>query len=409
VYSGNDAEVEQALKLAQEHYDSSDDQRNLYSSVAWAYFRTGNPNAAIRYTLLAMDTEPEVDFPDLWSMMGHFELGRERFDAAETWYRKALALRSDDINQLFSLARVSLARGETAIALQHMRNAIERLPDFETKDFIAISALYLNGDVAEADSLLLARRSIHVSEPLRWEGMFNNLESSPPGLAWSYLLRSDTARAKNLFDEAETLDMHKRDPAAYTSRGWSQVLEGDFDKAQQTFAAGLEVGYQHGTLRYGMAAIDYLIGEHDRAEQWVKEAIQEGPVHVRMNRFLARIESARGNWKKAQEYAEISVAMDSTRSSQELLSWVLVSGDLDIDRGIEIAQRAQEMPIRFTDIERRLPFRENADHTLGLAYLKKGATRKALNHLRKALADQPNRQFLQDDLQRALELTADAE
>ena len=79
------------------------------------------------------------------------------------------------------------------------------------------------------------------------------------------------------------------------------------------------------------------------------------------------------------------------------------------DRGIEIAQQAKQMPVRFTDIERRLPYRENVEHTLGLAYLKKGSTSLALNHLRKAMADQPNRQFLQDDLQRALELTADTE
>jgi tetratricopeptide (TPR) repeat protein len=188
-----------------------------------------------------------------------------------------------------------------------------------------------------------------------------------------------------------------------------RLAQGDLDGARRSFLAGMDVGYNQISIRYALAKVAYLAGELDESERWIQEALDAGPNHIVAIQVRARIESARGNWGKALEYAEQSVAMDSTRASKELLSWVLVAGNLDIDRGIRVALDARQLPIPFTDIERKLPYRENAEHTLGLAYLKKGSTRQAVDHLRRAIAEQPNRASLQTDLQRALERTADTE
>jgi tetratricopeptide (TPR) repeat protein len=409
VYNGNAQEADEAMQLALEHHDAQDDKRNLYTSVAWAYRNTGNLNKAIAYAHKAMAIEPDKDFPNLWEAMGRFELERGRFDAAEGWYRRALAVTPENVNLLFSLARVSIARGETDVALQQILDGVQLLPEVKTKDFLPVSTYVLNGDMAMADSIFAANAETHVAEPNKWGALFDDIEAFPPGLVWSYMLRGDVERANSVLAMGESMEMSQRSPAVHIARGWMRLAQGDLDGARRSFLAGMDVGYNQISIRYALAKVAYLAGELDESERWIQEALDAGPNHIVAIQVRARIESARGNWGKALEYAEQSVAMDSTRASKELLSWVLVAGNLDIDRGIRVALDARQLPIPFTDIERKLPYRENAEHTLGLAYLKKGSTRQAVDHLRRAIAEQPNRASLQTDLQRALERTADTE
>ena len=84
------------------------------------------------------------------------------------------------------------------------------------------------------------------------------------------------------------------------------------------------------------------------------------------------------------------------------MSWVLIAGGLDVERGIELAKGALERPSPFSDVEARLPYRASAEHCLGLAYLKQGNTSQALTHLRKAADLQPERKAIQVDMRRAL-------
>jgi hypothetical protein len=48
----------------------------------------------------------------------------------------------------------------------------------------------------------------------------------------------------------------------------------------------------------------------------------------------------------------------------ELLAWVLVDGDLHLERGIEMAKQAQKRPTSFFDPEKSLPHRASAEHSL---------------------------------------------
>jgi hypothetical protein len=93
--------------------------------------------------------------------------------------------------------------------------------------------------------------------------------------------------------------------------------------------------------------------------------------------------------------------MDSTRASFELQAWVLIEGNLDLKRGIEVANLAAQRPPRFLDVEKNLPHRVCAEHSLGHAYLKQGKNAPALQELQKASALQPKCTCIQHDLQRA--------
>ena len=90
--------------------------------------------------------------------------------------------------------------------------------------------------------------------------------------------------------------------------------------------------------------------------------------------------------------------MDSSRASFELLAWVLVDGDLDVERGMQMARHAQTLPNSFLDVGKKLSYRACADHSLGLAYLKQGKRHDALRHLEKAATLQPNRECIHDHL-----------
>ena len=87
------------------------------------------------------------------------------------------------------------------------------------------------------------------------------------------------------------------------------------------------------------------------------------------------------------------------------------AGDLDIDRGIREARQALELlDPHFTHmygqlrpgIEKRVsPWWPPAEHSLGLAYLKKKDARSAVEYLQRAAVISPERESVQRDLERA--------
>jgi len=98
--------------------------------------------------------------------------------------------------------------------------------------------------------------------------------------------------------------------------------------------------------------------------------------------------------------------MDSTRASDETLAWILISGELDIDAGIAAAARAAALPILFGssihDFDHNVP----AEHSLGVAWLRKGDPKKAVEYLTLAASMLPDRDAIKRDLARARELAA---
>ena len=197
VYNGDENEVVRAMALALEHHNSQDDRRNLYTGIAWAYRNTGNTNKAIEYARRAMEIEPQKDFPNLWTSMARFELERGRFDEAEDWFRRAQASNPDNVNTLFSLARVDIARGRLDAALQHIHGGVALLPEVDTKHFLPISTMVLNGDLDAAESTLAELEQVRVAEPQKWDALFDDLGAFPPGLVWSYLFRGERQRPRS--------------------------------------------------------------------------------------------------------------------------------------------------------------------------------------------------------------------
>ena len=105
-------------------------------------------------------------------------------------------------------------------------------------------------------------------------------------------------------------------------------------------------------------------------------------------------------YAEAQTFAQKSLSMDSSFASYNLLAWVLIAGELDIARGIVMGQRALDSkPKDWAETARIYSYVALPEHSLGLAYLKKGEYEKAVSYLEQTAERAPQRQAIRDDLQ----------
>lgn len=84
-----------------------------------------------------------------------------------------------------------------------------------------------------------------------------------------------------------------------------------------------------------------------------------------------------------------------------LLSWVLVIGNFDLDKGIINAQKSIEectlLKHNYKNDVKEIPYQALPEYTLGLAYLKKGQWQTALRYLDTARKILPSRSDIQRD------------
>jgi tetratricopeptide (TPR) repeat protein len=109
-----------------------------------------------------------------------------------------------------------------------------------------------------------------------------------------------------------------------------------------------------------------------------------------------------GKYGLAAEYAERALAKDSSFYSRNLLGWALAAGDIDLDRAVERARFAADHPPANDPFDRWIPdfpFVPLPQHTLGLAFLKKGELSMALEHLEQAARLRPDDERIARELQ----------
>ncbi|MFQ5601183.1 MAG: tetratricopeptide repeat protein, partial [Candidatus Krumholzibacteriia bacterium] len=403
IYNGDEEANARVIREAIERNSSADDRRNLFGAIGAAYSHTGNHNKAKEYFQKAIAVDPEQDYPNYFSEIGFQDLRRGCYDEAEVWIRKAMKLAPKNVHHLITLAHVNVERGEFEEAVRNLEEVLEILPPSELFPFLAMSLKVFTGDLQEVDRKLAVEETSLATETQKWEFLYSRPWKLPFGVAWSYLLAGHYERAAEVFQWAQSFELNQRDPVAYEGLGWTYLCLGDHGRAEQAFLAGLEIGYDHRSTLYGLAVLKLLQGEPESAESYVERAL-EGPPHVAFSRLLATVYAAQERYVEARALAEEALAMDSSRASHELLAWILIAGELDIQKGIEVAKRAVEIPIRFSEVEKALPHRASAEHSLGLAYLKQGRTDLATKHLQRAAVLQPNRTSIHLDLQRALGL-----
>jgi Flp pilus assembly protein TadD len=192
------------------------------------------------------------------------------------------------------------------------------------------------------------------------------------------------------------------DPVGLVGLGFVALRQGALVQASDTFRKVLDKNPRHPMALQGLTIVRLLEGEVGEAQRLIGEMRTYGPHASVIDELQTYVLMAQGRPEEARALAEELLVKSPIAPMKELLAWTLVAGDLDLEGGVRLATEAMEERIGVPfDPYRGLGFRAPAQHTLGLARLKRGAAGEALKHLQKAAELSPHRPSLQQHLQQA--------
>src|SRR5215213_814696 len=197
------------------------------------------------------------------------------------------------------------------------------------------------------------------------------------------LFAFDIERAVAALESAYKLDRENYELAYFL--GETHFNEGDTAQALTFFGHVLDVKADHYEGLVYSGVIYYERGDHDRAEDYLKRAIALYPESFLPHFSLGAVYAGQGNLAKAVLFLERAVQVDPVPQALYLLgSCYFEMGRLS--SAVEYLQEAV----------RHDPAFEEAHHLLGMAYLDRHWTRKALECFRQAQRLNPKKLQYQD-------------
>ncbi|HKH47443.1 MAG TPA: tetratricopeptide repeat protein [Thermoanaerobaculia bacterium] len=193
----------------------------------------------------------------------------------------------------------------------------------------------------------------------------------------------DIERAVASLEAAYKLDRDNYELAYFL--GETHFNEGDTEQALSYFARVLEVKADHYEGLVYSGVIFYERGEHTRAEEYLKRAVSIYPDSFLPHFSLGAVYAGQGNLALAVLFLERAVELDAVPQALFLLG----SCYYEMGRLAPAVQTLQEAV-------RHDPAFEEAYHLLGLAYLDRHWTRKALDAFRQAQRLNPKKLQYQD-------------
>ena len=191
--------------------------------------------------------------------------------------------------------------------------------------------------------------------------------------------------------EAEVFSVHAR----------GLMHQGRYDEAIATIDDGLRIGPEDFGLHAWRIVIDLLQEDHASARRSTEELLQSGSKHKIVYHLMAYALAGEGHWDEAVSYARRALDMDPGRRSHTLLAWLLIAGDVDIDLGVELAEKARTIAPPLLDRAELFPFVPSPEHALGLAHLERGNHTRAAALLERAADLRPDRGSIREHLARA--------
>jgi tetratricopeptide (TPR) repeat protein len=197
------------------------------------------------------------------------------------------------------------------------------------------------------------------------------------------LFAFDVERAVASLEAAHKLDRDNYELAYFL--GETHFNEGDTEQALSYFARVLEVKPDHYEGLVYSGVIFYERGDHTRAEDYLKRAVAIYPDSFLPHFSLGAVYAGQGNLARAVRLLERAVELDAVPQALFLLG----SCHYEMGRLAPAVQILQEAV-------RHDPAFEEAYHLLGLAYLDRHWTRKALDAFRQAQRLNPKKLQYQD-------------
>lgn len=197
------------------------------------------------------------------------------------------------------------------------------------------------------------------------------------------LLAFDIERAVAALESAFKLDRDNYELAYFL--GETHFNEGETEAALACFSRVLEVQSDHFEGLVYSGVIHYERGDHGRAEEYLKRAVAIYPDSFLPLFSLGAVYAGQGNLAKASLFLERAVQVDAVPQALFLL------GSCCYEMGkLTAAVRHLQEAVRHD------PAFEEAHHLLGLAYLDRHWSRKALDAFRQAQRLNPKKLQYQD-------------
>jgi serine/threonine protein kinase/tetratricopeptide (TPR) repeat protein len=392
ILSGDEKAIGTALDAADQATQSTDDRRMLLETVAWAYSARGDHNRSLDSFRETLALDPDGVYPHLYGGMAWRQYARGRYDAARRDFQKAIELNPNDRGAHFGLVRLAADQRDDAAVDSLVDRLLETLPPGPFQVLGPAGQHLRAGRLEQARALY----EEYVRRPNPDWVTLNSLTQ----IGDAYLDEGYVQDALEMFQRAAELEVSRRLPVALNNVGLCQLVAGNYAEGERTLRSALVVQYPNRVTRTRLASAQILLGKFDDAETTLKNELEFRP-HPYVDQLLVLVRAGQARFQEARRLAERCVAMDSSRVSHEILAWTLIAGDLDVDRGIREAERALELPIAATNQFHQLPCWPPAEHSLGLALLKKGTPDQAVAHLRRAAERIPGRESLLADLRRA--------
>jgi tetratricopeptide (TPR) repeat protein len=186
---------------------------------------------------------------------------------------------------------------------------------------------------------------------------------------------------------------------------WTLMHGNKTAEAEAVLEVGLAANPQSANLLL-LKAFNYLVaGDPEAAESQATDLLKRGPALADAHVAMAYSLGGQGRFDEAMKHAERVLKMNPNRSNRTLMAWVLIAGNIDIDRGLEMAVKATDTPESYFEAAKDLACLALAEHCLGVAYLKQGRYEEAVDQLNEASRMRPDHRVIQDHLEQASKLS----
>ena len=323
-----------------------------------------------------------------WALLNQ---GRSR-EAADC-FEETLEQRSDLADAVLGLFWVALLQGDAGEAVSEA----ERFAGLAAAPALGqarrFEAYLRTGDTARAESL--ARQAPAILRTARERRTLHG------ELAMGYLgagrfaeAEAELRRAIGLMSEEVVLELQAR-------LGWVLTLRGEYDDAWAALQRGLEQSPRNAALALLDATNELARGDAEAAERRARDLLASGPADARTYRVLAYSLAAQGRFREAEPFARRQRAMAPNREGLVALAWILITGELDREEGVDLAEEALRIDESPHAAGWRLPFIPSPQECLGVAYLDEGRYEKAVEMLEAAQRLRPDRSSVRARLAQA--------
>ena len=389
-------ELDEARRLfadALTRFPSDADRIESWNSLGDAYWEVKDPVHAMECRKEVLTLDPANGYA--MTNLGRALLTLSRYEESETWLQQASANSKTEARAaLYPLTLLYVFSGRAEEAVLVGRELVDQWSDANAYAFL-IKAQLAAGQSAEAERTLEAGLNSFARVTSR--------QSLLSWVAWAYLSSGQAVKAEELTRRGMAMEGGDEISWLLDDLGGQLLAQGKFDEMEVAIHRLLEVSPRDLDAEVDLAKLHLVRGNPEEAEDQLRRILRDGPVTSDLQSGLAIALADQGRFRDAEEQARLAFECKPDVRHHAILAWVLIAGDLNVKKGIELAEKAIALhPSPITDYSLRYNFFfPSAEHAAGLGYLKEGRYEDAVAALQKAAELQPRRALVAQHLAEA--------